>query len=91
MLHRSRGRLFWELGKDAHGVSMKRHLVRLDRTFGEMNAWLLALAIGLGMLDLTVFVAKSMPTLPPTPAVTGSAAAGATAAPAASDAGVPRR
>jgi len=55
--------------------SMKRHLVRLDRAFGVMNAWLLALAIGLGMLDLTVFVAKNVPALPPTPAVAGSASA----------------
>ncbi len=32
-----------------------------------MNAWLLAVAIGLGMLDLTVLVAKCLPALPPTP------------------------
>jgi hypothetical protein len=72
MLHRSRSDYLRARGKDGHGTSMKRHLVRLDRAFGEMNAWLLALAIGLGMLDLTVLVAKSMPALPPTPAITAS-------------------
>jgi hypothetical protein len=48
---------------------MKQHLVRLDRIANEMNAWLLAIAIGLGMLDLTVLVAKCLPVLPPLPAV----------------------
>jgi hypothetical protein len=43
---------------------MKHHLVRLDRIAGELNAWLLAIAIGLGMLDLTVLVAKCLPPLP---------------------------
>jgi hypothetical protein len=43
---------------------MKERMVRIDRIAGEMNAWLLALAIGLGMLDLTVLVAKSLPPLP---------------------------
>jgi hypothetical protein len=47
---------------------MKQRLVRLDRIAHEMNAWLLAIAIGLGMLDLTVLVAKCLPMLPPTPA-----------------------
>jgi hypothetical protein len=51
---------------------MKHHLVRLDRIAGELNAWLLAIAIGLGMLDLTVLIAKCLPTLP-RPAVTTSA------------------
>jgi hypothetical protein len=46
---------------------MKQRMVRLDRIASEMNAWLLALAIGLGMLDLTVLVAKSLPPLPQTP------------------------
>jgi hypothetical protein len=46
---------------------MKHHLVRLDRIAGELNAWLLAIAIGLGMLDLTVLVAKCLPPLPRTP------------------------
>ena len=43
---------------------MKQQLVRLDRIAGELNAWLLAIAIGLGMLDLTVLVAKCLPPLP---------------------------
>jgi hypothetical protein len=46
---------------------MKQRMVRLDRIANEMNAWLLAIAIGLGMLDLTVLVAKCLPALPPTP------------------------
>ena len=40
---------------------MRHHLIRLDRIAGELNAWLLAVAIGLGMLDLTVLIAKSLP------------------------------
>ena len=51
---------------------MKHSLVRLDRIASEMNAWLLAIAIGLGMLDLTVLVAKCMPVLPPLPAASDS-------------------
>ena len=47
---------------------MKQRLIRLDRIASQMNAWLLAIAIGLGMLDLTVLVAKCLPALPPTPA-----------------------
>ena len=49
---------------------MKQRLFQLDRIASEMNAWLLAIAIGLGMLDLTVLVAKSLPALPPTPIAT---------------------
>jgi len=45
-------------------VPMKQHLVRLDRVAGEMNAWLLILAIGLGMLDLVVLISKCMPAMP---------------------------
>ena len=45
-------------------VPMKQHLVRLDRVAGEMNAWLLMLAIGLGMLDLVVLISKCMPPMP---------------------------
>lgn len=55
---------------------MKQRLIRLDRIAHDMNAWLLAIAIGLGMLDLTVLVAKCMPVLPELPAAgdaTGSA------------------
>jgi hypothetical protein len=53
---------------------MKQRMVRLDRIASEMNAWLLAVAIGLGMLDLTVLVAKCMPPLPQTPVATDTAA-----------------
>ena len=51
---------------------MKHHLIRLDRIAGEMNAWLLVIAIGLGMLDLAVLVAKSMPAMTVSPAATGT-------------------
>jgi hypothetical protein len=51
---------------------MKSYLTRLDRIAGELNAWLLALAIGLGMLDLPVLIAKCMPALPQTPAITSA-------------------
>lgn len=44
---------------------MKHYLSRLDRIAGELNAWLLAIAIGLGMLDLTVLAVKCIPALPP--------------------------
>ncbi|HMD62707.1 MAG TPA: hypothetical protein VKF83_01875 [Stellaceae bacterium] len=50
---------------------MKHHLVRLDRIAGELNAWLLAIAIGLGMLDLTVLIVKCLPPLPRPPIATG--------------------
>jgi hypothetical protein len=51
---------------------MKHHLLRLDRIAGEMNAWLLVIAIGLGMLDLAVLVAKCMPAVTMPPAATGT-------------------
>ena len=47
---------------------MKNHFLRLDRIAGQMNAWLLVIAIGLGMLDLAVLVAKCMPAMTVTPA-----------------------
>jgi hypothetical protein len=53
---------------EATGYRMKHHLVRLDRIAGELNVWLLAIAIGLGMLDMTVLIAKCMPPLPRPPA-----------------------
>ena len=52
---------------------MKRHLLLLNRIAGEMNAWLLVIAIGLGMLDLAVLVAKCMPAVPMPPVATGAA------------------
>jgi hypothetical protein len=57
-----------------HEVSMKQQLMRLDRIAGQMNAWLLVIAIGLGMLDLAVLIAKCVP-VPPAPAATSSAGA----------------
>jgi hypothetical protein len=51
---------------------MKPRLMRLDQVARQMNAWLLAIAIGLGMLDLTVLVAKCMPVLPPLNADAGA-------------------
>jgi hypothetical protein len=60
---------------------MKHHLIRLDRVAGELNAWLLAIAIGLGMLDLTVLAVKCIPALPRTPAIVGTGDRGQIAAP----------
>jgi hypothetical protein len=47
---------------------MRERLARLDRIARDMNAWLLAIAIGLGMLDLTVLVAKCLPVMYELPA-----------------------
>ena len=52
---------------------MKQHLMRLDRIAGQMNAWLLVIAIGLGMLDLAVLIAKCVPVPPAPPAATSAA------------------
>ena len=52
---------------------MKQRLMRLDRIAGEMNIWLLVIAIGLGMLDLAVLVARSMPAAPAPPTATSAA------------------
>ena len=51
---------------------MRQRLLRLDRIAGQMNAWLLVIAIGLGMLDLAVLVAKCIPALTIQPPATGS-------------------
>ena len=51
---------------------MKHHLLRLDRIAGQMNAWLLLIAIGLGMLDLAVLVAKCIPAVTIQPPATGT-------------------
>ncbi len=51
---------------------MKQQLMLLDRIAGQMNAWLLVIAIGLGMLDLVVLVAKCMPALPLPPTAAGA-------------------
>ena len=60
---------------------MKQQLLRLDRIAGQLNAWLLVIAIGLGMLDLTVLIAKCIPPLPRPPAVSSSESAGHEATP----------
>ena len=52
---------------------MKQRLMRLDRIAGEMNVWLLLIAIGLGLLDLAVLIAKSVPAAPAPPAATSAA------------------
>jgi hypothetical protein len=52
---------------------MKQRLMRLDRIAGEMNMWLLVIAIGLGMLDLAVLIARSVPAAPAPPAATSAA------------------
>jgi hypothetical protein len=44
------------------------HLIRLDRVASELNVWLFAIAIGLGVLDFTVLVVKGMSPLPTPPA-----------------------
>jgi hypothetical protein len=54
-------------------IPMKQRLVRLDRIAGEMNVWLLLIAIGLGLLDLAVLIAKSVPAAPAPPAATSAA------------------
>jgi hypothetical protein len=51
---------------------MKHHLLRLDRIAGQINAWLLVIAIGLGMLDLAVLVAKCIPAVTIQPPATGT-------------------
>jgi hypothetical protein len=52
---------------------MKQRLLRLDRIAGQMNGWLLVIAIGLGMLDLAVLVAKCIPAVTLPSAASGAA------------------
>ena len=59
---------------------MKQHLIRLEQVAGELNAWLLAMAIGLAVLDFTVLVAKCMPPLPTAPTAIGADRPGQTMA-----------
>ena len=42
------------------GFEMKQRLAHLDRIAGQLNALLVVLAVGLGVLDLTVLVGKGM-------------------------------
>ena len=44
-------------------VLRRRGLARIETIVREINAWLLAVAIGLGTLDATVFVALKLPTI----------------------------
>jgi hypothetical protein len=44
--------------------SRERRLRQLDRLAGEINAVLLMIALGLGVLDLTVLAALHMPLAP---------------------------
>ncbi len=46
---------------------MKQHLLRLDHIAGQLNGWLLAIALGLGTLDFTVLMVKCVLALPPPP------------------------
>jgi len=55
---------------------MKQYLIRLNRVAGELNARLLAMAIGLPMLDFTVLAAKCLPHLPATPMAADAKASG---------------
>jgi hypothetical protein len=49
-----------------HVVSMfSRALKRLDRIIGEINAGLFAIALGLAVLNVAVFVALNMPSAMP--------------------------
>lgn len=59
--------------------ALRQRLTRLDRICGALNGWLLALAIGLMILDMTVLVAKTFNTARlAIPAETGTATATAT-------------
>jgi hypothetical protein len=51
---------------------MKTHLIRLERIVEELNAWLLAIAIGLAVLYVAVLMAKCLPVLPVPPAATAA-------------------
>jgi hypothetical protein len=54
---------------------MEPRLSRIEQAAGELNAWLCAIAIGLGVLDMTVFAAKFLPLPgPPTVVSVGGAA-----------------
>jgi hypothetical protein len=53
---------------------MKQHPIRFDRVASEMNVWLLAIAMGLVMLNFTVLVAKYAP--PPSTASASACAEG---------------
>lgn len=48
---------------------MRQQLARLDQVAGKMNVWLVAAAIGLGMLDFSILITKAiLAAMPVTPA-----------------------
>jgi hypothetical protein len=50
--------------------ALRQQLVRLDRVCAAMNGWLIAIAIGLMILDFTVLVVKCAEAIPmPAPVV----------------------
>jgi hypothetical protein len=53
--------------------SVRAQVKRLDRVAGEINAWLLVIAIGLGVLDVAVMLALSLPSPAQTAAEADSA------------------
>jgi hypothetical protein len=47
---------------------MRQQLARLDHVASKMNVWLVAIAIGLGMLDFSILVTKGiLAAMPMTP------------------------
>jgi hypothetical protein len=47
---------------------MKQQLARIDQVAGKMNVWLVAVVIGLGMLDFTILITKAiLAAMPATP------------------------
>jgi hypothetical protein len=54
--------------RDSGIYPMKQQLVRIDQVAGKMNVWLVAVAIGLGMLDFTILLTKAiLAAMPVTP------------------------
>jgi hypothetical protein len=49
---------------EVRGRADETALEPLEQVAGALNAWLIAMAIGLAVLDFTVLVAKCMPPLP---------------------------
>jgi hypothetical protein len=66
--------------------SVRRLRIRLDRIAGEMNEFLLVLAIGLGCFYLSVAAILNMPQLQVGPAPEGEQKSKATVAPVSADA-----
>jgi hypothetical protein len=66
--------------------SVRQLLIRLDRIAGEINEFLLVLAIGLGCFYLSVAAILNIPQLQVGPAPQGEQKSKATVAPASADA-----